>query len=139
MKALLIATLVILSSTFTAVAGGNNTKILVKERANHLSDQMIRDLRLNNYQANEIREINTLIVAKLTEAEKEFNGNPEMLNQKVKSILNERDVQLEDVLSIVQYNNYFGKRPTFNKIDKEFVASIQNSGNEIAGNVSTID
>jgi len=137
MKALIVATLMSFGMVFSATASGNNT-VIVKERANHLSDQMIRELRLNNYQSNEIREINTEVIAQLVAIETEFEGNQELIDQKRKSILAERDRNLENILSTVQYNNYFGKRPVFNKIDKEFVANLNapdtNNGSAEASN-----
>lgn len=137
MKALLVATLITFGMVFTASASGNN--MLVKERANHLSDQMIRDLRLNNYQANECREINTEVISKIAAIENEFAGNQEMIDQKTKKVLAERDLKLENILSTVQYNKYFGKRTAFNKADQEFVAKIntQNSNNASTEAMST--
>lgn len=122
MKTLLIAVLMIFGMVFTVSATENNT-ISVKERVNHLTDEMIRELRLNNYQANEIREINTSIVEKMMAIETEFKGDQKMIDQKVKALFNDRDRKLENVLSTVQYNKYYGKRTAFNKIDQEFVAN----------------
>lgn len=140
MKSLLVGALVVFGSVFTAKASETKNTVLVKERANHVSNQMIRDLRLNNYQANEVREINTDIIAKIAAVENEFEGNQKLIDQKVESILAERDSKLESVLSTVQYNNYFGKRPVFNKVDKEFVADLntQDDTNGSAEAVKTI-
>jgi len=123
MKALLVAVFMTLGLAFSASASGSNT-VLVEKRANNLSDQMIRELRLNNYQSNEVRAINTEVIAKMVAVENEFKGNQELIDQKIKGILAERDKVLEDVLSTVQYNKYFGKRPDFRKLDQEFVAKV---------------
>lgn len=129
MKALLVAVFMTFGMVFTASATENN--VSVKERANYLTDQMIVELRLNNYQANVIREINTEIVETMMAIETEFKGDQKMIDQKVKALFNDRDRKLENILSTVQYNKYFGKRTAFNKIDQEFVANAntQNTDN----------
>lgn len=130
MKALLVVALITLGSIFSASASGNNS-MLVKERANHLSDQMILELRLNNYQANECREINTKVIAQIASIENEFEGNQQLIDQKKKEVLAARDLELESVLSTVQYNKYYGKRSTFNQIDNEFASKV-NADNTVA-------
>jgi hypothetical protein len=138
MKTLMIAVLMTFGMIFTASATENNT-ILIEERANHLTDEMIRELRLNNYQSNEIREINTEIIEKMMAIETEFKGNQKTITQKVKALFNDRDRKLENILSTVQYNKYFGKRTAFNKIDQEFVANANTqdtTNDKIAGNAS---
>ena len=122
MKKLLISTCCCLGLIFSASANGNEKSVSVESRANHLSDQMIRELRLNNYQSNKIREINMEVVAKMMAVEAEFKGNQELIEQKCKAICAERDVKLENVLSTVQYSDYFGDRNYYSKYDKEFVA-----------------
>ncbi|HEY4652719.1 MAG TPA: hypothetical protein VIG72_14975 [Pontibacter sp.] len=122
MKRFLVTTLACLSLIFTAAANGNERAFTAESRANHLSDQMIRNLRLNNYQSNKVREINLDVVAKMMAVENEFAGNEQLIEQKCKAISAERDVKLENVLSTVQYNNYFGSRKQYSSSDKEFVA-----------------
>ncbi|MBC5773623.1 hypothetical protein H8S95_06075 [Pontibacter sp. KCTC 32443] len=123
MKRLLVSTFACLSIIFSAAANGNEKSLTVENRANNLSDQMIRELRLNNYQSNKLREINLEVVAKMMAVEAEFKGNQELIDQKCKAICSERDEKLENVLSTVQYNNYFGDRKVYSKYDKDFVAS----------------
>ena len=132
MKRLLITTLASLSIILSAAANGNEKSITVESRANNLSDQMIRELRLNNYQSNKIREINLDVVAKMMAVEAEFKGNQELIEQKCKAICAERDVKLENVLSTVQYNDYFGDRTYYSKYDKEFVAKAGQPVNDNA-------
>jgi hypothetical protein len=138
MKKLLVMTCIMFGVAFAAAAHGEDNKtetkaktaveskkaVVVEQRANNLSDQMIRDLRLNNYQSNKLRQVNLDMIAKINAVEKEFAGNQEAIDQKCKSISAERDQQLERVLSTVQYNNYFGSRKAYNKVDKEFVANL---------------
>ncbi|MBJ6119668.1 hypothetical protein JAO76_15785 [Pontibacter sp. BT310] len=140
MKRLLITTLASLSIVLSAAANGNERSITVESRATNLSDQMIRELRLNNYQANKVREINMDVVAKMMAVEAEFKGNQELIEQKCKSICSERDVKLENVLSTVQYNDYFGDRPNYTKFDKEFVAGAgqtTDNAKSLANNTTT--
>ena len=139
MKRLLVTTFACLGLIFTAAANGNEKSVTVESRANNLSDQMIRELRLNNYQSNKIREINQDVVARMAAVEAEFAGNQEVIDQKCKAICSERDVKLENVLSTVQYNNYYGDRTYYSKYDKEFVAKggQQVNENSIASNNAT--
>ncbi|MEJ8756761.1 hypothetical protein WG947_07135 [Pontibacter sp. H259] len=122
MKRLLVSFCACLGLIFTCAANGNEKSVTVESRANNLSDQMIRELRLNNYQSNKIREINKDVVARMAAVEAEFAGNQEVIDQKCKAICTERDEKLENVLSTVQYNNYYGDRTYYSKFDKEFVA-----------------
>ena len=127
MKRLLVTFCACLGLVFTCAANGNEKSLTVENRANHLSDQMIRELRLNNYQSNKIREINLDVVAKMMAVEAEFKGNQEVIEQKCKAICAVRDEKLENVLSTAQYSNYFGARKVYSKYDKEFVASAGQS------------
>jgi hypothetical protein len=127
MKKLLISTCCCLGLIFSASANGNEKSVTVESRANHLSDQMIRELRLNNYQSNKIREINLDVVSKMMAVETEYKGNKELVEQKCKAICAERDVKLENVLSTVQYSDYFGDRKYYSNYDKEFVAKAGNT------------
>ena len=138
MKRLLVTFCACLGFIFTSAANGNEKSLTVESRANHLSDQMIRELRLNNYQSNKVREINMDVVAKMMAVEVEYKGNQELIEQKCKSICAERDVKLENVLSTVQYSDYFGDRKYYNKYDKDFVASAGQpvENNSTAGNLA---
>ncbi|NDK55525.1 hypothetical protein [Pontibacter fetidus] len=142
MKRLLVLTFALLGFIFTASANGNEKAVTVENRANHLSDQMIRELRLNNYQSNKIREINLDVVAKMMAVEAEFKGNQELIDQKCKAICSVRDEKLENVLSTAQYSNYFGSRKVYSKYDKEFVASagqeIDNTKSLAAANTDAV-
>ncbi len=135
MKRLLVLTFATLSITFSAAANGNEKVITAETRANHLSDQMIRELRLNNFQSNKIREINLEVVAKMMAVEAEYKGNQELIEQKCKAICAVRDQRLENVLSTVQYNDYFGDRNYYSNYDKEYVAGIMNS-NDAKGSLA---
>ncbi len=106
--------------------------VVAEKRATHLSDKMIVDLGLNNYQSRKIREINKEVVAKKLLVEAEFAGNQALIDQKCKEICNVRDVQLENILSTKQYNEYFGDRKVYNQTEKDFMASLNKSQNNTA-------
>ena len=109
------------------------TMVVAEKRATHLSDKMIVDLGLNNYQSRKIREINNEVVAQKMAVEAEFAGNQELIDQKCKEICSVRDAKLESILSTRQYNEYFGDRKVYNQTEKEFMASLgQPAGNQTA-------
>lgn len=107
----------------------------VQERAQRLSDQMARELRLNGYQAMKLRAINEDKVAKMAAIERKHAGNPQLIDEQCKGVCKERDKELQAVLSNNQYSDYYGSRAEFYKYDKDyamkssdvlFVKSVQN-------------
>src|SRR5688500_4974733 len=65
--------------------------LVVEQRAGNLTDQMIRELRLNNYQSSKLRTINMDVVAKMQAIEDEFAGNQQLIEEKCKEVCAERD------------------------------------------------
>ncbi|WP_299701141.1 hypothetical protein [uncultured Pontibacter sp.] len=114
---------------YGATATGN-VSLVAEKRANHLSDQMIKELRLNNYQSNKVRAINLDVAAQITEIEQKFEGNEQLIAEKCKDVLAVRDLAFEDVLSTVQYNDYFGDRKMYSKVDREFMANLSEQGTQ---------
>ena len=92
----------------------------VEARADRLSNQMVRDLRLNNYQANKLRAINADKVAKMAAIERKNAGNPKAIDDECYGVCRERDQELRNVLSNDQYSAYFGARSTYYKYDKDY-------------------
>lgn len=92
----------------------------VSDRAEHLSDQMTRDLRLNGYQAARLRAINTDKITKLEAAERQYAKNPEQLDKQSKAIARERDEELQAVLSTDQYTDYFDARKRYAQADHDY-------------------
>jgi hypothetical protein len=129
MKKLLVMTLMVFGIVYGATATGN-VSLIAEKRANHLSDQMIKELRLNNYQSNKVRAINLDVAAQITEIEQKFEGNEQLIAEKCKEILAVRDLEFEDILSTVQYNDYFGDRKIYSKVDREFMASLTEQGTQ---------
>ncbi len=88
-------------------------------RANHLTDQMIRDLRLNNYQGRKLRAINLEKVNRMMAIEAK-GGDPNKVDMDCKGVCKERDQELEDILSTDQYSKYFSNRPAYYSLDKDY-------------------
>ena len=129
MKKLLVMTLMVFGIVFGATATGN-VSLVAEKRANHLSDQMIKELRLNNYQSNKVRAINLDVAAQITEIEQKFEGDEQLIAEKCNKVLAVRDLEFEDILSTVQYNHYFGDRKMYSKVDREFMASLGEQGTQ---------
>ena len=122
-------------STLATKASGNKfetkptrdnktNKALASTRAKQLSNHMITELQLNNFQSRKIQEINMQVAEQLTAIEALHAGNQAELDRQSKSIYAERDRLLENVLSTVQYNDYFGHRNDYNKLDKEIASNV---------------
>ena len=93
------------------------------DRAERLSDLMVRDLRLNGYQAARLRAINADKTTKLEAAEQKNPRNAPALDQQRTSIYHERDQELQAVLSTDQYSNYFDARNRYNKADRDYAST----------------
>jgi hypothetical protein len=90
------------------------------DRAEYLSNQMTRDLRLNGYQSARLRAINADKIAKLEAAERQYAKNPEQLDKQAKAIARERDAELQAVLSTDQYTDYFDARKRYAQADHNY-------------------
>lgn len=94
----------------------------VQARADRLSNQMVRDLRLNNYQATKLRAVNADKIAKMAAIERKNAGNPSLIEAECNGVCKERDQELQAFLSNDQYSSYFGSRATYYKFDKDYAA-----------------
>jgi hypothetical protein len=94
----------------------------VAERADRLSDRMVRDLHLNGYQASRLRAINADKVAKMAAIERKNAGNAKVIDDECHGVCKERDKELQDVLSNDQYSSYFGARSTYYKYDRDYAS-----------------
>lgn len=92
-------------------------------RAERLSDYMVRDLHLNGYQAARLRAINADKTTKLEAAERLNAKNAQALDQQRTGILHERDQELQSVLSTDQYSNYYEARGRYNKADRDYAST----------------
>ena len=92
----------------------------VSERAEHLSEQMARDLRLNGYQSARLRAINHDKIAKLEAAERQYAADPTQLDQHTQAIAQERDQELQTVLTTDQYTDYFDARKRYAQADRNY-------------------
>ena len=96
----------------------------VQARAERLSTQMARDLRLNGYQAAKLRTINEDKVAKMAAIERKNAGNPKVIDEQCNGVCKERDQELRDVLSTDQYSAYYGARSTYYKYDRDYATQL---------------
>jgi Skp family chaperone for outer membrane proteins len=94
----------------------------VAERADRLSNHMVRDLHLNNYQATKLRAINADKVAKMAAIERKNAGNQRLIDEECNGVCKERDKELMAVLSNDQYSSYFGSRANYYRYDKDYAA-----------------
>lgn len=122
MKKIIVMTCLAFVSAFSAIAQGN--KETATERATRLSDRMIQELRLNNFQANRLRAINQEKVNRMMEIEKKYAGNPALVDKNCRGVCKERDQELESFLSTDQYSMYYGARNKYYKYDKDFAEQI---------------
>ncbi|TYZ10507.1 hypothetical protein FY528_08540 [Hymenobacter lutimineralis] len=100
---------------------------VVAQRADRLSDQMVRQLRLNGYQASRLRAINEDKVAKMAAIEQKHAGNSQLIDQQCQGVCKERDKELQTILSTDQYSSYYGSRASFYKYDKDYAATAANT------------
>ena len=94
----------------------------VDARADRLSNQMVRDLRHNNYQATTLRAINAEKIGKMAAIERKNAGNSKLIDEQCNGVCKERDQELQAFLSTDQYSSYFGSRANYNKYDKDFAS-----------------
>lgn len=94
----------------------------VAARADRLSDHMVRDLHLNNYQAAKLRAVNADKVSKMAAIERSNAGNPKRIDEECNGVCRERDKELQAVLSNDQYSSYFGSRAAYYKYDKDYAS-----------------
>ena len=98
----------------------------VQARADRLSNQMVRDLHLNGYQATKLRAINAEKVANMAAIERTNAGNPKLIDQECNGVCKERDQEFQAFLSNDQYSSYFGSRANYYKYDKDFASQSAN-------------
>jgi len=94
----------------------------VDARADRLSNQMVRDLRLNNYQATKLRAVNAEKIAKMATIERQNAGNQKLIDEQCNGVCKERDHEFQAFLSNDQYSSYFGSRANYYKYDKDFAS-----------------
>jgi hypothetical protein len=121
MKKIIIMSCLGFATAFSSIAQDNKPG---SDRATRLSDQMIQDLRLNNYQASRIRAINQEKVNQMMAVERQYAGNQELVDKNCKGICKLRDKEVESFLSADQYGQYFSSRNQYYKADRDFASSI---------------
>lgn len=99
----------------------------VQERAKRLSDQMVRELRLNGYQNTRLRAINNDKIAKMAAIEQRHAGNAKVIDEQCGLVCKERDQELQAVLSNEQYSTYYSSRSAYYRSDKDYAAKSANA------------
>ena len=99
---------------------------VVQQRADRLSNQMARELRLNNYQTTKLRSINEDKVAKMAAIEAQHVGNNPLIDEQCQGVCQERDRELRAVLTTDQYTNYYSNRSAYYKYDRDYAAQASN-------------
>lgn len=92
-------------------------------RADQLSNQMVRDLHLNGYQAAKVRVINEDKVAKMAAIQRKNAGNQQAIDEQCNGVCKERDKEFQDFLSTDQYSTYYSSRKTYNKLGRDYAAN----------------
>ena len=121
---------IIVKSNATEKATGETKAVATKKataskslsattRANYMTDKMIRDLRLNNYQGRKLRAINLDKVNRMMAIEAK-GGDPTQVDNDCKGVCKQRDQELESILSTDQYSKYFSNRSDYYKADKDY-------------------
>ncbi|MFB9862542.1 hypothetical protein EFA69_18515 [Rufibacter immobilis] len=117
---------------FVSIASFAQSGTTAEQRAKNLSDKMIRELQLNNYQSRKLREINLKNAKKMVEFEEMHANNPKELEKCINGVCKERDVELENLLSTAQYSQYYGSRKSFNTYDREYAVLLQKQNGKVA-------
>ncbi|WP_460501548.1 hypothetical protein [Hymenobacter agri] len=92
-------------------------------RADQLTSQMVRDLRLNGYQAAKAQAINADKAAKIAAIQRKNAGNQQAIDEQCDGVCKERDKEFQDFLSTDQYSDYYGARKAYNKMGRDYAAS----------------
>ena len=95
----------------------------VASRADQLSNQMVRDLRLNGYQAAKVRSINADKVAKMAVIHRKNAGNQQAIDEQCNGVCKERDKEFQDFLSTDQYSTYYSARSVYNKLGRDYASN----------------
>lgn len=137
MRKIFVMLCMMFGSTFASKASGTKfvkatenkpkSTAMATEKAKACSDKMITSLQLNNYQSRKVQEINMNISEQVVKLEKQFGNNTAELANRIQQLHAERDRLLENVLSTVQYNDYFGHRSDYKVVDMQQIAA--NTGN----------
>ncbi len=117
---------------FTFTASFAQRAETAEQKANSLSDKMIRELQLNNYQSRKVREINLEKANQMVMFETKFLGNKEELERCFMGVCKERDQELEGLLSTTQYSQYYSVRKNLNAYAKELTFKVQKDNAKVA-------
>ncbi|WP_066510361.1 hypothetical protein [Rufibacter sp. DG15C] len=103
-----------------------------EKRATNLSDKMIKELQLNNFQARKLRALNLANANKMIAFEQKFAENPAELDRCIKGVCKERDTQLESLLSTSQYSRYYSSRKALVAHDQQYAMQLEKQNGRTA-------
>ncbi|GAA4296332.1 hypothetical protein [Nibribacter koreensis] len=103
-----------------------------EKRAASLSDKMIKELQLNNFQARKLRALNLANAQKMVAFEQKFSNNPAELDKCIKGVCKERDTELESLLSTSQYSRYYSSRKALVAHDKQYALQLEKQNGRAA-------
>ena len=92
-----------------------------------LTARMVRDLRLNGYQATRLEAINAAQQRKMTAIAQKNAGNQQLIDQQCDEVCQQRDEAVRAVLSNDQYTSYYGQRATYNEFAKNYAIRADNA------------
>ena len=92
-----------------------------------LTARMVRDLRLNGYQATRLEAINAAQQQKLAAIAQKNAGNQQLIDQQCDEVCQQRDAAVRAVLSNDQYTRYYGRRSDYNEFAKNYAIQAGNA------------
>lgn len=92
----------------------------INERAENLSNHMVRDLHLNGYQADRTRQINLDYTNKLAVIEREQARNPAEAARQTAALDAAREKALQDLYSTDQFTDFFDARKRYAQLDHDY-------------------
>lgn len=98
----------------------------VQQHARELSYQMSRDLRLNGYQNTRLQAINDDKQARIVAILQKNQGNSKLIKEQCDVVCQERDKELQALLSTDQYSNYYSARREYNAFSMSYTGQATN-------------
>ncbi|QHL86106.1 hypothetical protein GU926_01040 [Nibribacter ruber] len=127
MRKFVFAFVIMLLTGVTSFAQGP-----AEQRAASLSDKMIKELQLNQFQSRKLRALNLENAKKMVAFEEKFASNPAELDKCIKGVCKDRDVQLESLLSTAQYSQYYSSRKALVAHDKQYALQLEKRNGKVA-------
>lgn len=121
----------VLALVTTAVSFAQHVET-AQQRADNLSNKMIRELQLNNYQSRKLRALNLKNAQKMVEFETKYANDQSELEKCINGVCKERDRALENLLSTAQYSQYYSARKSLNTFDRQYALQLRRQDSKVA-------